>query len=545
MTYSGWNELIDGVIKLCSPTTYQEFAQKAGEDLEGVGLASLYQATPHLLLTAGMFHEVMTMSGADLSVIAAGLERLWEVAINDRDTSALATGHDEDEDEQLVGELENLRDGADGMLAIFEAYVAGNGSPDDNANSLIQQVALLTSSNLPKARRLFGQAGAAILRGASYWHFWHLEIDTRPGSGWARGLFGLLTFIELENFYPLAPLAEQRPKFSEAKAAQPAPPADEDLNAPLEAPLSPAEQRLMKILLCGSDKLSDQQIASVSFTSEIVSRLKFMVQSEDYAYEDSEGKGYAPIHAAKLLGQSGSLEAVDPLLLALYTSDPEDILYSTAVFALQELGSLALQPVLDSMQYSTDPDFRLSLAEVLSHVGQGNEQAFRTLEAYYHETTWDDDRVMAVADLAELGDPRALPLLRQALNDRDINSMGINETVNALEDLDPNHNPEELKRLETKARQRYDSRLVRFDKNGQAFCRDCGSLMEKGPFGEWQHVEPEPAPGRASRPALPVFDPFPPPVDPRYKTVGRNEPCPCGSGKKFKHCHGSGKEMVN
>jgi len=21
--------------------------------------------------------------------------------------------------------------------------------------------------------------------------------------------------------------------------------------------------------------------------------------------------------------------------------------------------------------------------------------------------------------------------------------------------------------------------------------------------------------------------------------VGQNEPCPCGSGKKFKHCHGS------
>jgi preprotein translocase subunit SecA len=24
------------------------------------------------------------------------------------------------------------------------------------------------------------------------------------------------------------------------------------------------------------------------------------------------------------------------------------------------------------------------------------------------------------------------------------------------------------------------------------------------------------------------------------KKVGRNEPCPCGSGKKFKHCHGAG-----
>ena len=22
-----------------------------------------------------------------------------------------------------------------------------------------------------------------------------------------------------------------------------------------------------------------------------------------------------------------------------------------------------------------------------------------------------------------------------------------------------------------------------------------------------------------------------------YEKVGRNDPCPCGSGKKFKHCH--------
>ena len=24
------------------------------------------------------------------------------------------------------------------------------------------------------------------------------------------------------------------------------------------------------------------------------------------------------------------------------------------------------------------------------------------------------------------------------------------------------------------------------------------------------------------------------------KKVGRNDPCPCGSGKKYKHCHGAG-----
>ena len=24
-----------------------------------------------------------------------------------------------------------------------------------------------------------------------------------------------------------------------------------------------------------------------------------------------------------------------------------------------------------------------------------------------------------------------------------------------------------------------------------------------------------------------------------FGKVGRNQPCPCGSGKKFKHCHGA------
>ncbi|MFN8930061.1 MAG: SEC-C metal-binding domain-containing protein, partial [Alphaproteobacteria bacterium] len=30
------------------------------------------------------------------------------------------------------------------------------------------------------------------------------------------------------------------------------------------------------------------------------------------------------------------------------------------------------------------------------------------------------------------------------------------------------------------------------------------------------------------------------PSDPStWGKVARNEPCPCGSGKKFKHCHGA------
>jgi preprotein translocase subunit SecA len=28
-------------------------------------------------------------------------------------------------------------------------------------------------------------------------------------------------------------------------------------------------------------------------------------------------------------------------------------------------------------------------------------------------------------------------------------------------------------------------------------------------------------------------------TDPVSSTISRNSPCPCGSGKKYKHCHGS------
>jgi uncharacterized protein YecA (UPF0149 family) len=38
--------------------------------------------------------------------------------------------------------------------------------------------------------------------------------------------------------------------------------------------------------------------------------------------------------------------------------------------------------------------------------------------------------------------------------------------------------------------------------------------------------------------------PLPPPVDTIHgdeKEIGRNDPCPCGSGKKYKKCCGNGK----
>ncbi|MES2810020.1 MAG: SEC-C metal-binding domain-containing protein [Bacteroidota bacterium] len=46
-----------------------------------------------------------------------------------------------------------------------------------------------------------------------------------------------------------------------------------------------------------------------------------------------------------------------------------------------------------------------------------------------------------------------------------------------------------------------------------------------------------PSPESTRRDIADIKPPVNPP-EPMFNKVGRNEPCPCGSGKKYKHCHG-------
>jgi len=67
---------------------------------------------------------------------------------------------------------------------------------------------------------------------------------------------------------------------------------------------------------------------------------------------------------------------------------------------------------------------------------------------------------------------------------------------------------------------------------------------------EFKHAEASALPAQAPSPAMPAAGPrapgagAPPPAEQQapfvreQPKVGRNEPCPCGSGKKFKQCHG-------
>ena len=67
-----------------------------------------------------------------------------------------------------------------------------------------------------------------------------------------------------------------------------------------------------------------------------------------------------------------------------------------------------------------------------------------------------------------------------------------------------------------------------------------GAMQYSDPAGQAQYAGGDVL--EAERPRLALARPADPAVDPAdpstWRTVSRNAPCPCGSGKKFKHCHG-------
>ncbi len=521
MTRHFWNATLDYLIEQASPQSYQLYlratAADADEADEAGSLAPAYHDLLLLALGAALLRQTFALPTGQLPLLATDLERVWQTIITDRDTTSLQ-GRDLEEDDHLVGELENLRDEADGLLAMLQAYAAGHVASAKDLNDTLRHVLTLADYDLDEAQAVFAGAGAAALRGAHYWPLWHTEASHPPVNGWFIGLASLVHLSRRLGLYPLAPIAEQRRIVKSAHFE------------PAEPTISPHQHAAIDLVLSGRVRPEPEQLAALHYTPEVIDSLADVLNNLAYEAEAAEGGGLGPRHAAYLLGQSASAQAVPPLLTALYGRPADDPLYSSVVSALTQLGPLALPATLESMRCSTDYDYKSALADVLGGVGRGDDRAFRALETFFVNTTWEDDRPRAVEALAALGDNRAMALLRKSLTDRDTTPTAIRHISSALRKLDPAHLPAELQALETAAIRRYDLNTVRFDKLGRAFCRDCSAPMRRAATGEWMHVDPEPASFRAGS---------------KYAGVGRNDLCPCGSGKKFKHCHGSGQMSIN
>lgn len=200
---------------------------------------------------------------------------------------------------------------------------------------------------------------------------------------------------------------------------------------------------------------------------------------------------YAAKHAAELLGELRATEAIAPMIALLAATTWESEAHEATSAALTELGDEALEPLLAAYEQTKKRSTRDTFAAVLSDLGVEDERIFTILQ-----NDFEHHPALGAANLSNYGDERALPILERAIQNYDLDDAKmdgvfvLNELVETYQDL--------AETLPPAVQSRVDALR-----------------------GEWQRREEA---LRAARTPVTVVK------------VGRNDPCPCGSGKKSKKC---------
>lgn len=247
--------------------------------------------------------------------------------------------------------------------------------------------------------------------------------------------------------------------------------------------------------LCRGNKLPARIEAEIlDHRDTIVPALVEILRDDRLAAEDAPGDGYAPIHAAHLLGKLGAPEAVEPMIERLRETGFEDILHNALLFALPCLGVAIVEPALRAYAATDDPDFQISLAGALAECGARDDRIYELLLRMLPNET-----EQAAGCLWRYGDPRALEHLANAFDafrlergNRALANQTLIELREAIEQLGGTLTPEQEAKY-TVAMEPRDRWRAQMDAHLQA-------------------VSARPRPGR-------------------------NEPCWCGSTKKYKKCH--------
>jgi hypothetical protein len=170
---------------------------------------------------------------------------------------------------------------------------------------------------------------------------------------------------------------------------------------------------------------------------EVVPLLIEVLADHALAQGDAPGGGYAPIHAARVLGDLEASEAIEPMLRVLARCDAMDILYSTLIEVLESFGPPVLEPALAVHAAAESEDQRSAVADVLSRIGVRDHRALAVLLRML-----EDDVELGAGLLAEYGDPAALPHLGAALDRCELDVRGgllanqdIIELMAAIEEL--------------------------------------------------------------------------------------------------------------
>jgi hypothetical protein len=459
---------------------------------------------------------------------------------------------------------------ADLLQAVFLHYLRDDYDAQADANLLLREAhAQATFNKRAQALDLAGRAGAAAIRGRPLWSGWVNE-----GSGefqhWALLLTTIFGDWTADRILPLAAACDERARASE-RAEMLSLAAAHDVSEPDAAEPAPQAVELSEAFVHDWVELSNR--GNPLNAAEIKDLGERYGQYAEAALRTLEMGGErmddAPVDTVVRLAAStiGVLRYTDENAIERLIEVVRDVeeLYDdptieNALWSLEQLGTAALPQVFDFVRYSSDDGARGDLMEVLGIIGRGSAEVFDYVSRQFLDILWENGKAGYARPLGLLHDARAIPMLAAALADPAVDDEDAWDLLDALEELGvpftverdrravsiPGHDvieevvPDdwvprsEIEPLEEDeladdepdsggwGRDKDDE--VVYDAYGIARCADCGAIMRRV-SGRWEH---------------PYADEFPAAQQPRVRgeAVGRNDPCPCGSGKKYKACHG-------
>ncbi len=255
-----------------------------------------------------------------------------------------------------------------------------------------------------------------------------------------------------------------------------------------------------RLLIANGKHLSPSDGAQIlAQGQQAIAQLVDVLRDHRLAEQNAPGEGWAPVHAVRLLREMRAVEAVEPMLELLEDMDGGDYLWAEIADALPVMGRPILECLLQAQPRFERASQMNPLNGVLAKLGTKDP---RILAILLDELKKSPD--IGASNLAVYGDPAALPQLLRAFDeyrvtptDNPIEHHALIELTTAIEELGGELSPEQQVKAQIadEPRRRFAELLTRL-------------AGEHRPTG-----------GTARR------------------KVGRNEPCPCGSGKKYKKCH--------
>lgn len=131
---------------------------------------------------------------------------------------------------------------------------------------------------------------------------------------------------------------------------------------------------------------------------EILPFLYAILDTDALYTEGSLGGGFAPINAVRLLGMWQVIEAIPRLLAYLDEEDDDAIVKDRAAFALQQMPSEAIEPLL---AYGQQDEARaMDAMFILTHVGKGDDRCFAFICSVFERMKQEFDIITVAECLA-------------------------------------------------------------------------------------------------------------------------------------------------